>query len=115
MPGGLGPRFLLEAAFLVLLALGVGLAGLSPTAIVLVMGIAWVLVALVEWVAWSEGPRYPSPFRSRTGLESADTDATLAGGPAPKASRPRRRWRFWQRPPEAVSDAETEETRERAT
>jgi hypothetical protein len=51
LPGRLGLRFALEAIFLVLLAVGAGLAELRPALIVLVMAVAWVLVALVEFTA----------------------------------------------------------------
>ena len=51
LPGRLGFRFALEALFLVLLAIGAGLADLRPAYIVLVMAIAWVLVAIVEFTA----------------------------------------------------------------
>ncbi len=51
LPGRLGLRFALEALFLVLLAVGAGLADLRPLYIVLVMAVAWILVALVEFTA----------------------------------------------------------------
>jgi hypothetical protein len=51
LPGRLGFRFALEALFLVLLAVGAGLADLRPALIVAVMAVAWVLVALVELTA----------------------------------------------------------------
>jgi outer membrane biosynthesis protein TonB len=51
LPGRLGLRFALEALFLVLLAVGAGLADLRPAVIVLVMAGAWLLVALIEFTA----------------------------------------------------------------
>jgi outer membrane biosynthesis protein TonB len=51
LPGRLGLRFALEALFLVLLAIGAGLADLRPVVIVLVMAVAWALVALIEFTA----------------------------------------------------------------
>ena len=51
LPGRLGLRFALEALFLVLLAIGAGLADLRPAFIVLVMAVAWLLVAIVEYTA----------------------------------------------------------------
>src|SRR5215210_9041763 len=51
LPGRLGVRFALEALFLVLLAIGAGLADLRPALILLVMAIAWVLVAAIEFTA----------------------------------------------------------------
>src|SRR5919204_4321721 len=50
MPAGLGPRFLIEAAFLVAVAVGAGFARLGTVAIILVMAGAWLLMAAVEWV-----------------------------------------------------------------
>jgi hypothetical protein len=54
MPTALGPRFVLEAGFLVLLALVVGLADLDPLLIVLVMVVGWILVSLIEYFAWRQ-------------------------------------------------------------
>jgi len=51
LPRRLGARFALEALFLVLLAVGAGLAHLRPLYIVGVMVAAWVLVALAELTA----------------------------------------------------------------
>ena len=51
LPGRLGLRFALEALLLVLLAVGAGLADLRPLYIVLIMAVAWILVALVEFTA----------------------------------------------------------------
>ena len=59
MPGRNGPRFALEAGFLILLAVLAGIADLRWQTIVLVMGIAWVLIALLEWAFWREGSRLP--------------------------------------------------------
>ena len=54
MPTALGPRFVLEAGFLALLALVVGLADLDPLLIVLVMLVGWILVSLIEYFAWRQ-------------------------------------------------------------
>ena len=51
LAGRPGLRFALEALFLILLAVGAGLAELRPLVIVLVMAGAWVLVAIVEFTA----------------------------------------------------------------
>ena len=91
LPGRLGLRFALEALFLVLLAIGAGLAELRPALIVLVMAVAWVLVALVEFTA------------ERI---AASPTSYLLPAPAPrrKASRSRssghrpRSGRWWRRP-----------------
>ncbi|MGB2952697.1 MAG: hypothetical protein WBB74_04805 [Gaiellaceae bacterium] len=61
MPGRLGPRFTLEAAFLIALAVGAALAELSAQWIVLVMGAGWVLVGLFEFTADRLSSRFP-PF-----------------------------------------------------
>ena len=54
MPTAPGPRFVLEAGFLVLLAVVVGLADLDPLLIVLVMLVGWILVSLIEYFAWRQ-------------------------------------------------------------
>ena len=48
MPVRLGPRFALEAIFLIALGVGAGFADLAPRWIVLVMAAGWLLVALFE-------------------------------------------------------------------
>ncbi len=52
MPEAFSPRFAAEAAFLILLAVGLGLADLRAWIVVAVMGGAWLLVCLLEWAAW---------------------------------------------------------------
>jgi hypothetical protein len=52
------PRLALEAGFLVLVALLAGLADLSAAWIVLVMAVAWSLVALSEWAAAAKRTRW---------------------------------------------------------
>src|SRR5688500_3595369 len=64
MSGGLGPRFALEAGFLILLAVVLGVADLGPALIILIMALAWVLVSLIEYFAWRQGPRFPARFAS---------------------------------------------------
>ena len=49
MPAGLGPRFLIEAGFLVAVAIGAGFARLGTVTIIVVMAGAWLLMAAVEW------------------------------------------------------------------
>src|SRR4051794_20637172 len=48
---GLGPRFLIEAGFLIAVAVVAGVARLSTLTIVFVMAAAWFVVAAVEWTA----------------------------------------------------------------
>jgi hypothetical protein len=66
MPGALGPRFALEAGFLILLAVVLGFADLSPALIILIMALAWLLVSFIEYFAWRQGPRFPARFASAT-------------------------------------------------
>jgi hypothetical protein len=91
MVGGPGLRFALEAAFLIALAVAAGLAELSPTAIVLVMGAAWLLVAVIEWLSWREAPRI-----TRVRKEAVPTPVIEAVPPAAEPE-PTRRRRFWRR------------------
>jgi outer membrane biosynthesis protein TonB len=67
MPGALGPRFALEAGFLILLAVVLGFADLSPALIILIMALAWVLVSLIEYFAWRQGPRFPTRYAAAAG------------------------------------------------
>jgi len=57
MTDGFAGRFVVEAAFLILLAVGVGVADERPLVIVAVMAAGWLLVALIELAAWSAGRR----------------------------------------------------------
>ena len=65
MPTGRALRFVLEVALLVGLAVPLGLAGVRPAAIVAVMALAWLIVVLVEWVAWHDVPHYGSGLPPR--------------------------------------------------
>ena len=49
---------MLEAGFLVLLAVVVGFADLSPALIVLVMAVGWLLVSLIEYFAWRQAQAF---------------------------------------------------------
>src|SRR5438552_4518809 len=73
MPAAIGPRFVLEAGFLILLAVVVGLADLSPALIVLVMTVGWLLVALIEYFAW----------RQTMGFATVQRYADVEAPPAP--------------------------------
>lgn len=83
MQGGFGPRFALEAGFLIAVAIATGVAELSATAIVAVMAVAWLLVCLFELAVWAEGPRFPTFQREDIVREPAATDQT-AVEPAPE-------------------------------
>jgi hypothetical protein len=81
--GGFGPRFALEAGFLIAVAIGAGVAELSATAIVVVMAVAWLLVCLFELAVWAEGPRFPTFRREEIAPEPVAEDQT-AVEPAPE-------------------------------
>ena len=100
MPGGLGPRFVVEAGFLILLAVGTGLADLAPRTIIIVMAVAWALVALLEWLAWRDRAVYHDDverWRAERGVPPVDPYARRHAGPealtsvVPPAARPGRR------------------------
>jgi hypothetical protein len=57
MSDGFAGRFVVEAAFLILLAVGVGVADERPLVIVAVMAAGWLLVSLIEVAAWRAGRR----------------------------------------------------------
>lgn len=52
MPGGFGPRFAIEAGFLILLGVGAGLADLRSGVIVGLLAAGWVLVSVLELAVW---------------------------------------------------------------
>jgi fatty acid desaturase len=87
---GFVPRFAVEVAFLALLALAVGLAELATPWIVAVMAVGWLLVAVIEWLAWrgeqepdeAEGPAAESRPEEAT---SWDLEEILA--PLPEDDR----------------------------
>jgi hypothetical protein len=64
MPGRLGPRFALEALFLIAVGVGAGFADLSAGGIALVMGIAWLLVALLEYTTERVNATLPAMRRA---------------------------------------------------
>ena len=70
------PRLALEAGFLLLVALLAGLADLSAAWIVLVMAVAWALVALTEWAAAAKRARWrldeiPPPLGAEHAADSS--------------------------------------------
>ena len=71
MPAALGPRFVLEAGFLILLAVVVGLADLRPALIILVMAIGWLLVSMIEYFAWRQRLGFATEMRSAGVAEPA--------------------------------------------
>jgi hypothetical protein len=85
MWGRLGPRFALEAAFLILLAVGLGLADQDWVVIVAVMAGGWALVSLIELMA-SRRPPWALVERPDVVLPEAPPRAPeplLAEPPAP--------------------------------
>jgi hypothetical protein len=93
---GLGPRFALEVAFLIALAIGAGFAELSPAAIVAVMGLAWLLICLFELAVWAEGPRFPALSR-RAGPADEPGEEAPAETSEIRAAEQAPRRRFWRR------------------
>ena len=83
LPRRLGARFALEALFLVALALGAGLAELRPLLIVLVMGVAWLLVALAELTA-ERMERSPLSYLLPRGPTVAEDEPDQVFGPPPE-------------------------------
>lgn len=65
MPGRLGPRFAIEALFLIALAVGVAYADLASKWIFVVLAGGWLIVALVELSAdriWAAAPPWRRPY-----------------------------------------------------
>jgi type IV secretory pathway VirB10-like protein len=90
MPAAIGPRFVLEAGFLILLAVVVGLAELSPALIVLVMAVGWLLVALIEYFAWRQSPAFSTVQRYAVaeGAPPGPVVQEMAEEPAPPPAPP---------------------------
>jgi hypothetical protein len=58
MPRHSGRRFVLEVLFLAGTAAALTAAHLRPAAVIVLMVLAWVIVALLEWTAWIDEPHY---------------------------------------------------------
>src|SRR6185437_6944572 len=85
MPGRLGPRFAIEALFLIALAVGVAYADLASKWIVLVMAGGWLVVALLELTAdriWAAAPPWRRPYY----VPASPPRAELAVGTPPPAA-----------------------------
>src|SRR5919206_1865847 len=90
MPGRLGPRFAIEALFLIALAAGVAYADLSRKWIAAVMAGGWVVVALLELSAdriWATAPPWRRPDYFAAPLPRAEPAAPPVPAPAPKPAR----------------------------
>ena len=81
MPVGLGPRFLIEAGFIVAVAVVAGIERFSTATIILTVGASWLLVAFVEFF---------SALARKRAVRQPATSAGRAAGPAyrPVASQP---------------------------
>jgi len=90
MPTAAGPRFVLEAGFLVLLAVVVALADLDPLLIVLVMLVGWILASLIEYFAWrqSESAMMRGFEPALAGIGVSEMAAGEAPPPPPPPSPP---------------------------
>jgi hypothetical protein len=80
MPLGLGPRFVVEAAFLIAVAIVAAMASLTTPAIIAVMAGAWLLVAAVEW---GLSRRSAAPERAAHRAEAAPPPITEHSAPMP--------------------------------
>lgn len=89
MPGGLGPRFALEAGFLILLAAVAAYARLSTAEIIAVMAGGWLLTAIFEVIAATRERLY-----LRTRWQPRVEEKPVEAEPEPK----RRRSRFRRTP-----------------
>ena len=88
MPGRLGPRFAIEALFLIALAVGVAYADLASKWIVLVMAGGWLVVALLELSAdriWAAAPPWRRPYYVPASPPRAEA---VVAPPAPSAIEP---------------------------
>ncbi len=89
MPGRLGPRFAIEALFLIALAVGVAYADLSRKWIAIVMAGGWLVVALLELTAeriWATAPPWRRPDYYAA---PAPRREPVAAPPAPAAAEPK--------------------------
>jgi hypothetical protein len=60
-----GSRFVLEVLFLLALTVALTLANQGPLEIAGIMLVGWVIVAVLEWVAWRDEPHYGSGLPPR--------------------------------------------------
>jgi hypothetical protein len=92
-------RFVFEAAFLVLVAFGAALAELRPLVIILLMGCAWVLVALIERASFRDAGRVAPDEEAEEELLPVDEPAE----PEPAGPGTHSRWP-WRRRREPVEE-----------
>jgi hypothetical protein len=108
MPGRLGPRFAIEALFLIALAVGAAYADLERKWIVLVMAGGWLVVALLELAAdriWATAPPWRRPYYMAVSppAEAVAAPAAVPAPPAKPESEPER-----EQEPAAAAEAEPE-------
>lgn len=100
MPGGLGPRFALQAGFLIVLAAVAAYARLDATEIIVVMAAGWLLASIFEVLAARRERLYPGATwerRVETGEAAADQEQPEEGRLS------------WSRRPEEAAPAAPEE------
>src|SRR5882724_4706545 len=88
MPARMGPRFAIEALFLIALAVGVAYADLATKWIFVVMAGGWLVVALLELTAdriWAAAPPWRRPYYVPASPPRAEP---LAATPPPAAVEP---------------------------
>jgi hypothetical protein len=101
MPGGLGPRFALEAAFLILLAAVAAYARLDAAEIVLVMAAGWLVASIFEILAARRERLYPGAVWERP--TQAEEAPPVSGEQAEAEGR-----FSWSRPPPDIAPAAEE-------
>jgi hypothetical protein len=109
MPVAAAPRFALEAGFLVLLAVVLAFADLDPLLIVVLMGLAWVLVSLIEYFAWRQGPRFPARFARAKSAAPRSEEEVAMPEPPPSPPPPAPEEQTAVAPPPEAPPAEREE------
>jgi hypothetical protein len=88
MPARMGPRFAIEALFLIALAVGVAYADLATKWIFVVMAGGWLVVALLELTAdriWAAAPPWRRPYYVPASPPRAEP---VAATPPPAAVEP---------------------------
>jgi hypothetical protein len=98
MPGGLGPRFALEAGFLILLAAVAAYARLDAGEIILVMAAGWLVASIFEVLAARRERLYPGAVWERR----VETKEAPSEPPDQPEAERRLSW-FRRRPPDATA------------
>ncbi len=103
-------RFILELVFLAGVAAAVTVAELRPAGVIVVMALAWIVVALLEWTAWLDEPHYGRGLPPRYYVPQVALPPSRAveqgGGRYPVAPRPVARQPVRRREPD-IDDAPT--------